>query len=643
MGAAADVEHEHPDDASEEGDLASLERWLSNEMSQRHVNCSEGLSVGNFDACEDLDEEYKSLLSQYVSVERDLEGETTTADRLNETRAAQREYARLLNEFNATYQEYQDAREAGETARARELARELQRLAVRIDELGGDLGGQFRELDGEIAGNLSSASTSINESRNDTQAAVAEIEQETFEPTTITAVAEPRASFASPGLVTGLVTTENETRVAGGQVVVRDGEQNFTAPVSENGTYRLAYRPAVTPRGETNLTIHYRPAVESPYLGTNTTSTVLVDGMPSTVRIGFVNESVVLAAELRVIGTVHATDRRVADVPVTISINGAPLIMTHTNESGWFNGSAHLPPNVSAGVAEVSVTASEPGRAIRPSRTIALLSVGVTPTDLRVTATRNEETVAITGRLTTDVNATIGERPLTVTVGDSVYNVTTDAEGYYSLTHDTDGEPRDGAVTAAYQEAGSNLGASTAETSLTDDSVLAALLAQLTPVIDDVWQLIRSNHLLSGVLLLGLFVNLVIWSFALRSRWRSSPESPSESAPPERPAPETSAEAPDDPSPDRLLDAARRQVGTNPEAAVQAGYAAVRTELNGNRDSKTHWEFYQAMRPELPEERNSSLRSITESFERATFAAEGIDTQSAEKALEDAERCLSGS
>lgn len=640
IAAADEVDHKHPDEVDESRNLESIERWLSNEISKRHVNCSDGLSVGNFDACEDLDEEYESLLSEYVSVERELEGNTTTAEQFNETRTEQREYARLLNEFNATYREYENARQAGDERRARELARELQALAARIEELGGELNVQFRELDSEAEGNLSRAPESINQSTSEVHRVTAQIESESFEATRIDAEAEPWAMYGSPATISGTVVDENGSSLLSGHVVVDDGEQTFTTRLDWNREFEIDYRPAAVQQGETELDIRYVPEDTGSYLRSNTTVTTTVAGTSSSVEGSAATESIAFGEDLVITGVVQANEDGVGNLPVTITADDVVLNTTETTEDGMFRTNSTVPANVSTGVTEFTITASAPGRAIFPSETTTLVRVEETPSNLRVTATEGEGAIAITGRLTTHRDVPVGERPVAVTVGETTYSVTTDADGYYSLTHDPDDEVTATIVTAEYDEADSNLSPSTAETSLKDEGILAALLTALTIGTDTLADIIRANPYIAGVIVVGALLNLGIWGMALLARRRSRAASTTETQPEEASTPAASDAGTTTPSTDILLDAARTQVRTNPEAAVRAGYAAVRSELDGNRAAQTHWEFYRAIRPELPDDRDTSLRSITESFERATFASEGIDPETAKGALEDAERCL---
>jgi hypothetical protein len=662
---ADDHHHEQPDEVQGDGDLESIERWLSGKMGERHVDCADGLAVGNFDACDDLDEEYESLLERYVSVERDLEGETSTSEQLNETRQQQREYAQLRKEFNRTYEEYREARADGDEARARELARELQRLGSRIEELGGELDVRFRELDGEVNANLTSASASINESTDQVRRVVIRVEQESFEPTRITTFAGPRSSFVSPSTVSGIVTTENETRVSGGRVVVNDSEQRFVTPVDDNGTYELAYRPVLVSTGETELTVQFRPADDQPYLGSNTTATTSVERTASTVEISDANGTVVIGDQLNVSGAVRASDRGVPAVPVIVEANGVVLAATRTNESGAFQAGTRIPAEVPAGDAALGVAASEAGRAIEPSGDAVPLTIAETPTDLRVTATRRDDSVYVSGRLTADNGATVGERPVTVTVGDTETEVTTDPDGTYRFEYFGDDAAPVETVTAEYDEDASNLVSSAARTRLDSGGSLAALATGGKELLQSIWRSIlpgsgdspfgggrsllgvleavaRAHPFLAGIIGIGIVLNGVVWGAIAKRRWLGSKAEPTDTESDEAADAVPDAE-PSEPVPDLLLDSARQHLETDPESAVRTGYAAVRSGLDGDRGSETHWEFYRAIGPELPDDRRPSLRSITETFERAAFAASGVERADAEAAIDDAEQCLEAS
>ena len=665
--ASEHVQHEHPEEAAGDGDLASVERWLSGQLGERHVDCADGLAVGDFDPCEDLDEEYESLLERYVTVERERDGDTSTSERLNETRQQQREYAALREEFDRTYEEYREARQAGDEASARERARELQRLAARLEELGADLDVHFRELDGAVEGNLTAASDSIGESTEEVRTVTLRVERETFEETRVTALADGRAAFDDPAPVTGFVTTENDTRVSGGRVVVDDGGQTFATAVDGNGTYRVPYRPAVVPQGRTELTVQYVPDDALPYLGSNTTVTTTVEGTPSEVAIESANDTVALGEPLRVRGAVRAGDAGPAGVPVAVAADGVVLAANRTDENGTFDLRTRFPADVRAGDVTFTVAASAEGLAVEPSRTAVDLTVEETPTSLGVTATRREGAVFVSGRLEAGNGAPVGERPVTVAVGETETAVTTADDGTYQFEYDGDDADDVDAVAAAYDEEGSNLAASSARTNLGSEGSLSSLATGGEDLFRSIWASFRSSllplegeglggdgdglldtllafarayPLLSGAVLLGVLLNAVAWGYLARTRWKGSGPAATRGSETSEERDAAAEDAPARPVPDLLLDSARRRVDSDPNAAVRTGYAAVRTGLDGQRGSQTHWEFYRTVGSDLDEDRQPSLRSITETFEQAAFAAKGVDAATARAALEDAERCL---
>lgn len=637
---ADSVPHQHPDEATGDGDIEAVERWLQNRMGTLHVDCTDGIRVGNYDACEDLDEEYRSLLEQHASVERALGKENTTAERYNETRRRQLEYAELRQEFNATFEQYERARSRGDDDRARALARDLQQLAERLETLGDELDVRFRELDSSLDADLSSSREAINESTRAVRTVTIGVETESFEPTRISTTIDSRAAFGRPATVTGEITTKNGSRVAGGRVLLNDGEQTFSTPVTTAGTYEFAYQPTTVTLGERRLVARYVPSNGSRYLQSNTSVSTAIQGTPSTVVISSVSDSVAVGEKLRVAGDVRAAGRGVGRVPVVVSAAGTTIASTRTNSNGSFAVREPFPAGVPDGIEQLNVTASESGRAIRPSHDTRLLTVEETPTSLRVAATHGNGTVAVTGRLIAANDARVGERPVSVTVQGAVYDLTTDSNGYYRIEHPIDGNESVTDVNATYAEADSNLRSSTATTDLEDDGPLAAITAGLVSGFGDTAAFVRSNPGISGAIFVGVFLNAGLWVTIIRRRRNGDSTADSEVSPAE------SASSSDEPSfgrpsTDVLLEGARNHVNGDPEAAVRTGYAAVRTNLDDGGEQKTHWEFYRSIGSELPGEQHSSLRSLTESFERVAFSPGSIDRDTAEAALDDAERCLS--
>ncbi|WP_255171378.1 DUF4129 domain-containing protein [Natrononativus amylolyticus] len=77
-----------------------------------------------------------------------------------------------------------------------------------------------------------------------------------------------------------------------------------------------------------------------------------------------------------------------------------------------------------------------------------------------------------------------------------------------------------------------------------------------------------------------------------------------------------------------------------PDAAVRSGYAAVRRSLELRHDggsTLTHWEFYRRVSTDDLDDAEH-FRTITERYERAKFARDGVRDEEATAVLERAKR-----
>jgi hypothetical protein len=649
--AAQDIDHENPDEIDTDGDLEQLRSWFGTRVGEMHVDCAEGIEVGDFDACEDLDsDEYDSLIDRYVTVEGDLEGDAQQAERFNETSDKQREYAELRAEFEETYEAYQAARAAGNEEEALALARELQRLAERIEALGGELEVTFRELDDSSGADLTRASEAINRSTADTRTVTLAVESETFTETRVTASANRTASFDAPAQVTGRVVDTNGSAITGGRVVVSDGSQTIATTTDETGRYAVSYRPVATDRGATTLEVSYRPATADPYLGSATTAettvretngSLVVDTVPATLRF---------ADQQTVVGRVMVRGTGVEGVPVGISVDGVSVTTTQTDASGRFETDWQLPVTVPPGETTLTVRASRDGAAIRPIAFTPTVSVEETPTELQATASVEAGALLVSGRLTAAADRAVGSRPLSIRAGETSQTITTDSDGRFTvrLQSDTDGFPE--TVQLRYEEPESNLEAATAEPTV--DRNLGAAASGATQLRTLVGSIIDSPIAWGTVFVLFVFVVLGArrqsW-FDIQDRIEETaagaddddPASDSK-APPGGSESETATEVSGSdrhPSMRTLLETARKQVETDPEAAIRTSYAAVRGAFPAGT-GQTHREFYRDRAQQLDTETARALEELTDQFEYAAFAETAVDPKQAGAALEAATQCL---
>jgi hypothetical protein len=169
------VRHEDPDETNEDGDLSRVSGVLAGQLGEISVDCSEGIRVGNYDACEELDEdgEYGDALSKYVDVSGrdgggggdgsgDGDDDSGSDGPFGDLQEEQQEFANETREFRQTYQEYQEARRNGNISRARQLARELLELREDIQRTG------------------TNVSRSANEVSNQTDVSLAPVEENTL-------------------------------------------------------------------------------------------------------------------------------------------------------------------------------------------------------------------------------------------------------------------------------------------------------------------------------------------------------------------------------------------------------------------------------------------------------------------------------
>lgn len=631
VAVAEDPDHEHPDEVEDDDDLDAVQRWLGDRMSRMHVDCTEGVRVGDFDACEDLEGEYESHLSRYVAVERETSGgEDRQAERFNETRRKQVELARLHREFDRTHDDYREAREAGDRDRAREQGRELIALAQRIEELGGDVAVNFRQLDGQTSSDLEASADTVDESTEEVVTVRRDVEEESFTATELSVETGDSASFASPAAVTGSLEDEDGNPIGDATIAIEDDETNATVLTDDDGEFTAEYRPTLTEPGETNVTVRYVPSNGSAYLDAEANATVDVEQTPTTTTLSDVTSEAGFGDTVTVTGEVVAAERGAPGVPVTVLVDGRAVATERTDEDGSFEVSASMPADVPAGDADVVVRGSRADRALERSAAETSMRVTETGTELNVSATGTDGQVRISGVLRADADDPVGQRPIEVTVGDETRTVTTESNGSYAIT--VEGAADAGEVTVAYDEAGTNLGPSTASITIAGRG-------------DDPGGLDRVAELVSeypGLAIGGLGALLVLAS-ATRALWRRREDAGRPGAPGGPDTPAAGGAAGTAGGVDRArsqLERARELLASAPNDAVKASYAAVRTGLGGEDPVRTHWEFYNDRTADLPADREAALRTLTELFERAAFAPRGLERSDAEAALAEAERCL---
>lgn len=652
------VPHENPASVDRKGNLSELQGWLAGRLSQSLINCSEGIQVGQYDACNQSEGTYPDFLSKYVNVTRKSDSGTNKTASFERTAENQSEYASDVRRFRTTVEKYREARQNGSTQKARRLARRAQRLARQVNETSGQLTQGYQTIANGTGQNFTAA---INTTRSVTQNVSTTAESlsiEQFLNTTITATARSQEiSFRDPLRVTGRIAAANGTPLANRTVQLQAGNQSRRTTTNASGVYSFTYRPTMVSLDTQRVTLRYLPTNLSVYRSNRTAVPVQIQQVQPTIEMTGESGEVRFGEVVNVNGRVAVNNTSVSSIPVAVSIDGQALTFTggeraRTTSSGLFRIAARLPMQVSTGQQAVRVSLPFENRAL--GRTNASIPVTVVPTQtaLSINATQisvngsdvNGPVVRVAGRLTTKDGRPIRDQPVTLSVnGTTTVEATTGDDGRYTANVTVPKQvfaDRSGtlpaSIGAAYAGSGTNLASAHARTSiqLTLPTEPATFFETLFGVFEEIpW----IYGLVGGV---GL---LLVASYGVyRYRGRST-QSRSEASATETSVSSDSNDPVDDtPDRDSLLKTAREQLSSgDPATAVTAAYAAVRTGLQRDLDltsAYTHWEFLDAcLNHDLDDHRANALQQLTELYERAAFSQHSLSETMATTALDDAD------
>jgi hypothetical protein len=661
--------HENPESVDDEGNLSALQGWLSGRLSQSLVDCSEGLQVGRYDACNRSEGNYPEWLGKYVNVTRDANSGTGDADSeagdadsgRNESAAFERtaenqsEYATEVRRFRRTVERYETARENGNTSKARRLARRAQRIATRVNETGARLTRGYRTIANDTGEDLGPAmNTTRTITRNVTTTAES-VGIEQFVNTTITATAAARRiSFREPLRVTGEVRAANGTPLANRPVWLRAGNRTRRTTTNASGAYAITYRPALLSLDTQRVTLQYRPTNRSAYRGNETSVPVEVRQVEPSLRATGGPRAVGFGDRLNASGRLHVDGTGVGAVPVAVSVDGHPLTFAdgrqpRTSSDGLFRVTTRLPKEVDTGRRALRIVLPVENRALGRANASIPVVVRSTPTALSVEAAQlsvnrsavDGPVVRVRGRLTTADGTPIRNESVALGVnGTPSAEATTGEDGRYTANVTVpEGVfagrtgPLSASIGVGYDGAGTNLEPSRARTSLRlavpaqPTGFLEGLFGRIADVPWPFWLAIGGALALVG----GYGV------YRYRRRFVPDRADPSDG---ERSVPSDDDRA-DDGERRSLLETARTRLSTgDPAGAVAVAYTAVRTRLRrdlGLTTAHTHWEFLDTcLQRDLGEHRLDALRRLTELYERAAFSRDSLSTDAAATALEAA-------
>jgi len=646
------VRHRNPDGRREEGDLAAVREHLAERMGEAIVDCSQAISVGEFDPCEDLNGSYDDSLSRYVELsgESGDEGGDGTAREFRRARDESREYARTVREFRETHEEYREARANGNTTRARQKARELRALSDEADRAGRNLTRSLRNAtrSGTDA-DAGAAGRAVDESTANVTRTVDGIEGELFVETGTTAeVGSTTGSFLDPPVVTGRVTTANGTAVPDARVglslVTNGTAENRTrvrTRTNATGHYRLVYRPVTAPTGPGSFAVRLLPAVASPYLPSNATVRFRVEQVDADLAVTSSPASAAYGDRFRVRVRVTAEDTDggqvpVERLPVVTRVGEFRIGSGKTGEDGTAVPDGRFPAAIRTGQRSLVVGFEDTDRAVSPTNETVELDVRETATAVEASVRRTtSRSILVEGRLTTADGRPLNRRAIDVSLaGRSLGTLRTDRNGSFegNLTVPAAvlpvGEPAERTVRVVHDGSGRNLGST--ETAVTvrvppaatesdlplDATTLSIVLVALLVTVGGVVVLVRRRGVDEG-------------GPRPREAGSGGTGAPSES----------------DADPERVLGTIRAAMEAGDyDLVTTAGYRAVRRSLAARvaaGPDATHWEFYGACAADgLDPERVEAVRRLTERFERVAFAPDEASRSVAAASLADIETVL---
>ncbi|MFC7229693.1 hypothetical protein ACFQML_20020 [Salinirubellus salinus] len=659
--------------------MPALRAWALAQALSRIDLGTVRLEEGEYEAARELfGDEYDSTLERYVEitdVTRDR-SDDRVAETLDRTAEEQDEFVDAVSDYQRTLDEYREARAEGEDERADRLARELNSTAERVVREGGDLAEVYQAVGRVTDTDLSPSIRRIGNVTDRVSEERTAVIRSEFDPTLLQAsVTSESASFVNPLNLSGQLATSNGTSVSNATVRVRLGNETLTVRTTRNGTFDVSIRPVLVDVGRQVVSVRYRPREASPYLGSTTNVTVVVEQVRPQMSVDPVSSNVSFGEPVRVSGRVAVDNVTVGGLPVTVTVGDTELGRVRTAENGSFAVSDPLPARVPAGTQSLSINVSTERAAVGAVETVRTVTVEETGTDLTTSAGFDSGNLVVDGRLQTSEGRAVGGQTVRILVnGTGVESVRTNGSGAYDVTL----EPRSGLVerqartlnvTAVYDGTATNLVGDRASTTVSlPESRDIASVSDLLDIDTGIGSMnpffgvsVPSTFVGRLVVALSLvaFAGLVLYEYRRRSGRQPSPEGQRVSSLetddaesvegdegggggsagiPSPPA-VSETEGPRQPAPSFAEAHERLRAGETDEAVV-AAYFQARSELTERllpEVSGTPRQFLVACEgTDLAEERVAALRRLVDSYERAAFGLRPVDHEVAQSAIRDA-------
>ncbi|QZP38446.1 DUF4129 domain-containing protein [Halobaculum magnesiiphilum] len=643
------VRHEDPDAADGQGDTERVRSFLASSLGERLEGSVINLSQGEYDrAREVLGDDYDEDLDKFVDVAGETEG-GSGGDAFESAAERQREYVNRTQSYRETRSEYEEAVEAGNETRARELARELARTADAVNRTGENLTASYDAIENATGADMSREEQTVREISANISADAAEVTESTLVSTRLSLSADREStSFLDPLELAGRLTTENGSAVSNRSIALSVGERTVQVRTGENGSFSTTYRPTTVPLDRDRLAVRYVPDDGSVFLPSNATAPIAVRQVTASVDVDG-PETTAFGDDVTVRGRVDAEGVPVSGVPVRVTVGDAVLGTVRTNDDGEYALRTTLPAGVDAGNRTLSATVALADRAVTSDTVSDTVRVASTSTRLRLNATPSGDAAEVSGRLTTAEGDVVAGRTIDVLLdGTVVATADTNAAGEFSVTVSVpDSAPPGASVTvrATFDGAGSNLDGTSATATVTlpeddgadgDDGPDAAGTGDgasgglLGAIVDGEAPAVIGAAVVAIAAAAAAFV-------VVRRRDGDSGDSTGGSPEATPTAPETATDS----AAASLVERAGRHLDENPSAAVEIAFGALRASVESRFDldpSLTHREFAAACRERgLFDGRVDDLDALTDSYERAAFGPRGVSRSTAADAVEHAQ------
>lgn len=431
--------HENPNSLADADELPQLRGWLGLRMSEVLIDCTSGAQARDWGACE-TNRSYPDWLSKYVDIARETntDRDDSAAVAFRNAQTHQQTYNNQTEAFFRAYEQYQEAREAGNERAARQYGREALRLAPKVNATGAQLIDDYARITRYSSGNLTAASETVRELNGNVSELADETKLDLFVATTLSARVDPtEVSYLDPMAIRGRLETANGTALADRQIRLRIRGKTLRTTTNDTGAFDLQYRPTTLPVGPQQVTVRYVPAPDSPYLESNATVSATVVQVDPNVSIEVTPEAAQFDERVTVIGRVSAGNRSPPGIPVRVTLDGQRVNRTRTGDGGRFTTSFVVPAGVPSGEQSVMATVALEGRALAGTNGSTTLSVQPTATDLTVTAAQVGESRRLTvdGRLRTAAGDPVANQQITIRVNNTtVATPRTGQDGRYATT-----------------------------------------------------------------------------------------------------------------------------------------------------------------------------------------------------------------